>query len=114
MQFISSRMLSVFTNCRDIIHRLKSNMATQRSMIKLELEPGEASLSHVQGLEGIKGLNVDEDYGLICISQKRRLYTIRIIGNVDRHTLMAVQSRVKGVYGEIQISQIKKGNDNDP
>ena len=89
-------------------------MATQRSMIKLELEPGEASLSHVQGLEGIKGLNVDEDYGLICISQKRRLYTIRIIGNVDRHTLMAVQSRVKGVYGEIKISQIKKGNDNDP
>lgn len=83
-------------------------------MIKLELEPGEASLSHVQGLEEIKDLNVDKDFGLICISPKRRLYTIRIDGNVDRDTLMALQPRVNGVYGEMKISQIKNGNDNDP
>lgn len=89
-------------------------MTTQRSMVKLELEPGEASLSHVRGLEGIKDLNVDEDFGLICISPKRRLYTIRIDGNVDRDTLMAVQPRVKGVYGEMKVSQIKDRNANDP
>ena len=79
-------------------------------MIKLELEPAVASLSHVQGLDGIKDLTVDKNYGLICISPKRNLYTIRIVGDVDRHALMAVQPRVKGVYGEMKISQIKSND----
>jgi hypothetical protein len=82
-------------------------------MIKLELKPEEANLSRVKGLEGIKDLNVDEDYGLICISQKRSLYTIRVIGTVDRDALMPVQRRVKGVYGEVKISQIDSINEND-
>ena len=89
-------------------------MTTQRSMIKLELAPGEADLSRVKGLDGIKGLYVDEDYGLICISPKRSLYTIRVAGKVDRDSLMTVQSRVKGVYGEMQISEVKNSNDEVP
>lgn len=80
----------------------------QISMIKLELEPGEASLSRVSELQGLKDLNIDETFGLTCISPKRNLYTIRVSGDVDRDALMAVQPKVKGVYGEMKISQISE------
>ena len=83
-------------------------MTYQTSMIKLKLEPGEATLARVYELEGLKDLNIDESFGLICISPKRNLYTIRVSGDVDRDALMAVQTRVKGVYGEVKISQISE------
>ena len=83
-------------------------MTGQLSMIKLELEPGEASLARVSELDGIKDFTIDEGFGLICISPKRNLYTIRVSGDVDRDALMAVQPKVKGVYGEVKISQISE------
>jgi len=88
-----------------------SNM-TKKNMIKLKLKPGEDSLEFVKGLEGIKDLYIDEDYGLICISPRRRLYTITIIGNIDREHLMDIQPRVQGVYGQVKISAIRTDKDN--
>jgi hypothetical protein len=79
----------------------------QKNMIQLKLEPGENSFAFVKNLEGIKGLSIDDDFGLVCTSPKRHLYTIVAIGNVDRELLMDIQPRVQGVYGQVKISEIK-------
>ena len=84
-------------------------MPTQNStkhLLKLRLSPGEASMDVVRKLEGISDLSIDEDYGLICLSPKRRMYSIRVLGPIDQDQLKDKQPRVLGVFGEVKISTI--------
>jgi len=85
-----------------------SNKNQTQSLIKLHLSPEEATIVHVCTLEGIRDLEVDENYGLVCISPKRRLYAIRVFGPVDHNCLADVQHRVVGVYGDVKISGISQ------
>ncbi|MCF6148327.1 MAG: hypothetical protein E3K37_06680 [Candidatus Kuenenia sp.] len=78
-----------------------------RYLITLHLQPGENTLPYAKQLSGLKGLEIDEDYGLVPISPKRNLYTIRVTGDIDPDKLMSVQPEVKGVYADIKISPIK-------
>lgn len=77
----------------------------ERSLIKLELEPSLADLTAVRQLKGLQNLQIDDGYGLVCISPKRRLYVIRVIGAVDADRLQAAQPRIRGLYGEVRVSQ---------
>lgn len=72
-------------------------------LITLHLPPPRGSLQQVKQLAGLKGVEIDEDYGLVLISPRRHLYTIRVTGPVDADQLMAEQPEVKGVYPDVRI-----------
>lgn len=78
-----------------------------RYLITLQLLTGENTLESVKKLPGLKELKIDEDYGLVLISSKRNLYTIRVSGDLDSDTLMSVQPKVKGVYADVKVAPIK-------
>jgi len=78
-----------------------------RYLITLQLLTGENTLESVKKLPGLKELKIDEDYGLVLISPKRNLYTIRVSGDLDSDTLMPVQPKVKGVYADVKVAPIK-------
>jgi len=78
-----------------------------RYLITLQLLTGENTLESVKKLPGLKELKIDEDYGLVLISPKRNLYTIRVSGDLDSDTLMSVQPKVKGVYADVKVAPIK-------
>ncbi len=78
-----------------------------RYLITLQLLTDENTLESVKTLPGLKELKIDEDYGLVLISPKRNLYTIRVSGDLDSDTLMSVQPKVKGVYADVKVAPIK-------
>jgi hypothetical protein len=75
-------------------------------MITLQLSADESNLEYVRGLPGINDLEIDEDYGLVLISPKRKLYTIRASGDVNSEKLISIQPKIKGVYGDSKIAPI--------
>lgn len=79
-----------------------------RTLVTLKLLEHENSLQFVQQLPGLTELEIDKDYGLVLISPKRKLYTIRVKGVVDAERLMSIQSKVEGVYGDARVAPIKK------
>jgi hypothetical protein len=78
-----------------------------RYLITLQLLTDGNTLESVKQLPGLKELKIDEDYGLVLISPKRNLYTIRVSGDLDSDTLMFVQPKVKGVYADVKVAPIK-------
>ena len=77
--------------------------------IKLQLVPPNNTFEYVRRIPGIDELDIDKDYGLVLISPKRGLYTIRVFGDIDIKRIRALPD-VKGVYGEVRIAPINKGN----
>ncbi|NEO20250.1 MAG: hypothetical protein F6J94_27420 [Moorea sp. SIO1F2] len=84
-----------------------------RYLITLNLPPPNNSLEFVKQLDGIKDLEIDEDYGLILISPKRDLYVIRVSGDMDSQKLIAIQPLVKGVHGDIKIAPTESQEEED-
>lgn len=82
--------------------------AMKRFMIKLYLQPGENTMQQVKQLPGLEKLDIDTDYGLILISPKRNLYTIRVSGDIDIDRLMSKQLKIKGIYPDIKGAPIEK------
>ena len=82
-------------------------MSTMRYLITLHLLHDENTLQCVKQLPGLNELKIDEDYGLVPISPKRNLYTIRVLGDLDSDKLMSMQPKVKGVYPDIRVAPIK-------
>jgi hypothetical protein len=78
-----------------------------RYLITLSLLPHESSLEFVKQFPGFEEIEIDEDYGLVLISPKRNLYTIRVLGDLDHDKLMAVQPKVKGIHGDVRVAPIK-------
>jgi hypothetical protein len=77
---------------------------TMRYLVTLRLEPPGNSLQYVKRLPGFKDVEIDEAYGLVLISPKRQLYTIRVSGDLDAEQLMSKQPEVKGVHGDVKVS----------
>ena len=76
-----------------------------RYLITLYLLPPHNTFDQVKRLPALQGLHIDEDYGLVLISPKRNLYTIRVLGEVDPEHLQSLDPEViKGVHGDIKIS----------
>lgn len=86
---------------------------TMRYLITLHLPPPNNSLNYVKQLDGIKDLNIDEDYGLVLISPKRDLYVIRVSGDIDSQKLMSMQPLVKGVHGDPKIAPTESQEEED-
>ena len=81
-----------------------------RYLITLRLAPPDRTFEHVQDLLKPLGLRVDAQYGLVMISPKRRLFVVRVEGDLKKDALMAL-SGVVGVHGDPKIAPI--GNRND-
>ncbi len=79
----------------------------QKVLITLHLLPGENTLQYVKQLSGFEKLNIDEGYGLVSISPKRNLYTIRVSGDIDADKLLSRQPKVKGIYADVKIAPAK-------
>lgn len=75
----------------------------KKSLITLDLLPGENTMKHVKQFSGLEKLDIDEDYGLVVISPKRNLYVIRVSGEIDIDRLMSMQPKVKGVYADLKV-----------
>ncbi len=82
-----------------------------KHLITLCLSPTEDTLRFVKQLTGLKELEIDEVYGLVPISLKRNLYTIRVSGNFQTDKLMANQPKIKGIYPDIKVSSIKSNTE---
>ena len=82
-----------------------------RYLITLHLLPPLSSFEEVKRLPVLEGLAFDEEYGLVLISPKRNLYTIRVEGEIDPVQLQAKDpDLIRGVYGDIKISPLKTPN----
>jgi hypothetical protein len=79
--------------------------------IKLQLFPPNNTFDYVHRIPGLDALTIDEDYGIVSISPKRGLYVIRVLGEIDINRIRALPE-VKGVYGDVRIAAINKGNNN--
>lgn len=77
------------------------------SLITLHLLPGENNLDYVKQLLQNENLDIDDGYGLVVISPKRNLYTIRVSGDIDTNKLLKRQPKVEGIYADAKISPIK-------
>lgn len=87
-------------------HNLRG-LNVKRSLITLHLQPDENRLQDIKQLLGFENLNIDDEYGLVAISPKRNLYTIRVSGDLDAEKLMSIQQKVKGVYTDLKVSPMK-------
>jgi len=74
-------------------------------LITLQLSPPHNTFSYVRGLPGLKGLAIDDAYGLVAISPKRDLYVIRASGDIDEAAVSAV-AEVKGIHADVKIAPI--------
>ncbi|MEM9275460.1 MAG: hypothetical protein AAGA80_21210 [Cyanobacteria bacterium P01_F01_bin.143] len=73
-------------------------------MIKLKIIKPNPTLGYVRSLPGIKGLDIDQSYGLICISPKKNLFIIRAkeIDNVEERK--EASPEILNVYNDVRIS----------
>jgi hypothetical protein len=69
--------------------------------------PGENTLDYVKQLFQHENLDIDEGYGLVVISPKRNLFTIRVFGDIDAKKLQNRQPKIDGIYGDVRIAPIK-------
>ena len=74
------------------------------AMIKLKLVSPNPTLEEVLSLPGIAGLDVDKDYGVICISPKERLFVVRVKEVTDLEQRMKASPEILGAYGDVRIS----------
>ncbi len=81
--------------------------SVKRSLITLHLLPGENTLQYVKQLPGLEELDIDENYGLVIISPKRNLYTIRVSGDIDADKLRSIQPKVEGIYADVKLVPTK-------
>jgi len=76
-------------------------------MIKLKLQAPNPSLQDVLDLPGMRGLQVDEAFGLICISPKDQLYVVRVqaIDNLEGRRKQSPE--ILGAYGDVRIAPFR-------
>ncbi len=86
-----------------------SAMSTKKTyLITLYLVPPNNRLEHVKQLfrtlRGLEGVTLDERYGLVLISPKRNLYTVRMTGELDPIRLPSLHpDLIKSVHGDVRI-----------
>ena len=72
-------------------------------MLKLKLEAGK-TLDEVIRLPGLHGIEVDEDYGLVCISPKDSLFVIQVEDFDNLEQRKKLSPEIIQHFGDIRIS----------
>ena len=71
--------------------------------LKLGASGPDATVAKVRAIPGLEELDIDDAYGLVCVSPKRGLYVVRVRGDLDE-SLVSTVEEVTGVHGEVKIS----------
>ncbi len=74
--------------------------------IKLKLSGDRATFAQVKELPGLAGLELDEGFGLVCVSGRQRLYCCRTdstVDNVERRRHLSPE--VLQFYGDILVEE---------
>jgi hypothetical protein len=82
-------------------------MNKNRYLLTLVLKPEQSSLEKVKGFSGLRGVEIDEKFGVISISPEENLYVIRVSYDSDPDRLISRQPEVKGVYGDARIAAMR-------
>lgn len=78
-------------------------------LITLYLKPPDNTLQFVKRLSWTKNLMIDDQYGLILISPKRSLYTIRVTGELPSSQLLTQYPDViKGIHADVRIESFSE------
>ena len=73
-------------------------------MIKLQLPAQQTTFDAVRELPGLRGLQLDRGYGLVCLDPKAGLFVVRA-DNVDRvEQRRALSPEILEFYGDTRIS----------
>ena len=77
-------------------------------MIKLRLLSSSPKLDDVRALPGAAGLNFDERFGVVCISPKGSLYTVRVeaVDNIDARRKESPE--ILEFYGDVRIGTFQQ------
>ena len=73
-------------------------------MLKLRLLPHTATLDAVQGLPGLKNLNLDPRFGVVGINPKEGLYVVRTDSVNDLEERQRLSPEILEAYGDVRIS----------
>lgn len=74
------------------------------TMIKLKLPPQSANKTAVANLPGMKGIDLDERFGVVCIDPKQHLYVVRADSVDDLESRRKLSPEILEAYGDIRIS----------
>jgi hypothetical protein len=72
-------------------------------MIKLKLTSPSPSPDHVRVLPGMAGLDLDQRFGVVCISPKQSLYVIRVEAVDNFESRRRASPELLEVYGDVRI-----------
>ena len=77
-------------------------------MIKLRLSSPSPRLEHVRALPGVAGLDLDQRFGVVCISPKESLYVVRVdaVDNFDGRRKASPE--LLEVYGDVRIGTFQQ------
>jgi hypothetical protein len=73
-------------------------------MIKLQLTPPMATLEAVEQLAGLKGLSLDQRFGIVAINPKEGLYVVRTEAVNDLEARKHLSPEILEAYGDVRIS----------
>lgn len=73
------------------------------SLIKLRLKDA-ATFAVVQSLPGLKDIELDENYGLVCINPKENLFVVRASAVNRMGERQQISPEILGAYGDTRIS----------
>ncbi len=74
------------------------------TMIKLELDDETADFEAVKQLPGLKDVDLDRDYGLVCIHPRKQLFVVRAAALKRLEERRQLSPEIVGGYGDVRIS----------
>ncbi len=74
------------------------------AMIKLQLPDEAADFEAVRRLPGLDGVDLDTDYGLVCIHPRKRLFVVRADSVSELEERQELSPEIVGGYGDVRIS----------
>lgn len=74
------------------------------ALIKLRLPDEAATFNAVQQLPGLKDVDLDVNYGLVCINPKENLFVVRASAINRMEERQKLSPEIIGGFGDIRIS----------
>ena len=78
------------------------------AMIKLQLPDETADFEAVKQLPGLQDVELDHDYGLVCIHPRKQLFVVRAESVSRLEERRQLSPEIVGGYGEVRISTTER------
>lgn len=77
-------------------------------MIKLRLSSPNPTLDDVRALAGAAGLNLDEEFGVVCIGPAESLFVVRVDAVNDIEGRRRASPEILEAYGDVRIGAFEE------